>query len=337
MKNLSEDYYNPPFSHIYVEAAVRDHPRTRRILASFPHARIVLIGHYKDVFCRRGQDYCRQRRSQCLILAQKKGRLSYPGAPVCQNFGNEHFYYMSCMMNCVYDCEYCYLKGMYPSGNMVVFVNLEDFFEEAKRLADSNPAYLCVSYDSDLLAAEGLAGYAGEWLRFAKNQEGLSVEIRTKCAPLQFFQQALPASQVIFAFTLSPQAVIDAYEHGAPSLARRISCAALAQSRGFSVRLCFDPVLYVPDWERHYDDMLSLVFQGLDLERVRDAGVGTFRISGAYLKKMRKNEPGSAVAQFPYQNEDGVYGYGRLLAGRLQGLVAGRLMERMPKEKIFLQ
>mgnify|MGYP006970641936 FL=1 len=30
------------------------------------------------------------------------------------------------MMNCIYDCSYCYLKGMYPSGHMVLFVNIED-------------------------------------------------------------------------------------------------------------------------------------------------------------------------------------------------------------------
>lgn len=34
-------------------------------------------------------------RAQNLILAAKHGELLYPGAPVCQNFGNEHFYYTS--------------------------------------------------------------------------------------------------------------------------------------------------------------------------------------------------------------------------------------------------
>lgn len=38
------------------------------------------------------------------------------------------------MMNCIFDCEYCYLKGMYPSGNLVVFVNLEDIFAELESL-----------------------------------------------------------------------------------------------------------------------------------------------------------------------------------------------------------
>ena len=52
------------------------------------------------------------------------------------------FDYTSCMMNCVFDCEYCYLKGMYPSGNVVLFVNLDDIFDEVYKLLQKHP---CIS------------------------------------------------------------------------------------------------------------------------------------------------------------------------------------------------
>ena len=112
MKNLKEDYFNPFFSHIYIEADIKDHPRTKKILAQFPAATVVEISHYKDVFCRSKQNGALQHRSQNLILAARQGKLLYEGAPVCQSFGNQYFYYTSCAMNCIYDCEYCYLKGM---------------------------------------------------------------------------------------------------------------------------------------------------------------------------------------------------------------------------------
>lgn len=336
MRNLSEGYYNPAFSHIYVEKALWGNKRAERILSAFPEATVIEIGHYKDVFCRSGQDYVRQHRSQKLILAEKKGTLFYRGAPVCQDFGNEHFYYASCMMNCIYDCEYCYLKGMYPSGNMVIFVNLEDYFAEAEEILSNHPVYLCVSYDTDLMAMETVAGYVREWMMFAGWHENLTVEIRTKCANRNFFERENPTRGVIFAFTLSPQALIDAGEHGAPSLESRISCAALAIERGFTVRLCFDPALYWPDWESRYDEMLSRVFAEIDMGRVWDVSVGTFRISKDYLKKMRRNEPFSPFAQFPYQNEGGVYRYGRELEEKLKGFFAQRLKEKMPEEKIFM-
>ena len=95
------------FSHIYVEAAVRNHPRTQRILQQFLKAQVISITHYKDVFCRKGQQVHLQHGSKALIIARKDGQLLYEGAEVCQSFGNEYFYYTSCVMNCIYDCEYC--------------------------------------------------------------------------------------------------------------------------------------------------------------------------------------------------------------------------------------
>ena len=66
------------------------------------------------------------------------------------------------MMNCIFDCEYCYLKGMYPSGNLVVFVNLEDIFAELEALLAQKSIYLYVSYDADLVAIESLTGFVRE-------------------------------------------------------------------------------------------------------------------------------------------------------------------------------
>lgn len=60
LKNLNRSYYNPPFSHIYVEREVAEDPETKRILTQFPQAEVIDIDHYKDVFCRSRQDYVRQ-------------------------------------------------------------------------------------------------------------------------------------------------------------------------------------------------------------------------------------------------------------------------------------
>lgn len=344
MKNLRKDYYNPFFSHIYVEKAVQDHPRTRRILQKFPQANRIVIDHYKDVFCRKGQNYILQQQSPKLILGSKQGNLIYEGAPVCQSFGNEHFYYTSCAMNCVYDCEYCYLKGMYPSGNIVVFVNLEDIFEEVRKRLKEHPVYLCVSYDTDLMAMEQITGYTEEWISFARAQAApagsdtmpLKIEIRTKSADSLFWQRHTPVPGILYAITLSPQAVIDAWEHKTPSLPRRLASAREAISQGFPVRLCFDPMIYCRDWELQYGEMLKKVFAEIDMGRVEDVSVGTFRVSQDYLKKMRKNRPCSAVVQFPYQNDNGVYHYSKELTERMESFLVNQLKNEIPEDRIFL-
>ncbi len=335
MRNLKKDCFNPFFSHIYVEKPVREHVRTQEILAKFPDAEVIEIDHYKDVFCRSRQSYRLQHRTQNLILAAKQGTLLYEGAPVCQSFGNQYFYYTSCIMNCVFDCEYCYLKGMYPSANIVIFVNLEDIFAKVEQILESHPLYLCVSYDTDLPALEQIAGYVREWCGFAKKHENLKIEIRTKCANKRFVRDIGPVPGVIYAFTLSPQAVIESYEHHTSSLRERLSCAAELIQAGCPVRLCFDPMIYVPDWKRHYEEMLEQVYQTIDVEKIVDVSVGTFRVSQDYLKNMRKQEPDSAVVWFPFQSENGYCHYPQELMEQMEGFLTESLEKKISGEKIF--
>jgi spore photoproduct lyase len=323
-----------------VEKRVQEHPRTKQILSHFGKAQIVQIDHYKDVFNRRGQDNIRQHRSKSLILAAKEDHFFYEGAPVCQDFGNENFYYCSTMMNCVYGCSYCYLKGMYPSGHMVIFVNLEDYFRELEVLLQKQSMYLCVSYDADLLAMEPVAGYAALWASFAAERAELKLEIRTKSANRSMWDRLPCLSNVIYAFTVSPQRMIEACEHNTPSAAARLRCACEGLKRGYPVRLCFDPMLYLLTWREDYAALMVLADQimeefQVDMRQFTDVSVGCFRISQDYMKKIRRMEPDEPAVQFPYVNEGGVYSYPPRLQQEMEQYLIGELSRRMEMEDIY--
>lgn len=335
MNNSKPNGCNAPFSHIYVEERVRNLPRCQEILAKFPNAEVIPIHHYKDVFNRKKQNFRAQHRSQALILAKKEGRLIYPGSPNCQSFGNANFYYTSCMMNCVFDCEYCFLKGMYPTGNLVLFLNLEDIFTEVHELCKTKQVYLCASYDTDLMSVEPIAGYVQKWVEFAKEEPNLIIEIRTKSAYTKILDDLQPSERIIFAYTLSPQKIIYDYEHGTASLDQRLHAAAKVIDAGFPVRLCFDPMIYCRDWEREYTELIPYVFTQVPAQKVFDVSVGSFRIAPDYLKTMRKNETDSAVVQFPFVRENGVEYYGAELTAKMESLLITEVKKYVPEEKIF--
>ena len=192
------------FTHVYVEERAEDYPLTEKILAKLQDAEVIRIRHYKDVFDRKRQNAPLQREHRALIVAVRDGNRVFKGAPVCQSFGQKNFYYASSMMNCPFDCEYCYLKGMYPSGHMVVFVNLEDYRKDVEEKLKEGPMYVCASYDTDLLAMNGLTGHADFWKEMAKTYGDLLVELRTKAVP----EIKENISNVIYAFTLSPEEVV---------------------------------------------------------------------------------------------------------------------------------
>lgn len=335
MNSYYQNLYNKKFSHIYIEESLLNHPKTNEIIAKFPDARIIHINHYKDVFCRSRQNFYMQKQSPKLILANNRNNLIYEGAPVCQNFGNQHFYYTSCAMNCLYDCEYCYLQGMYPSANIVLFINIEDVFAQVEELLMKHPVYLCISYDTDLLALEGILGYVRRWIEFAQLHPDLTIEIRTKSANFAAIKDLTPSKNVVLAWTLSPNEVVSNYEHKTPSLNTRLKSILEAIGCGYLVRLCFDPLIYVQNFEEVYDNFIKTVFTTIPCEQLYDVSVGVFRVSVDYLKRMRKQRPHSAVIQYPYEQTAGVSHYGHEQSNRMISYLCDLLAQYIPKDKIF--
>lgn len=313
---------------------------------------VIPIRHYKDVFNRSRQNFAIQKQTPSLILANNHGTLLYPGAPVCQSFGNRHFYYASNLMNCIYHCDYCYLQGMYPSGHIVAFLNLENYFEEVSEILKKHPVYLCISYDTDLLALEPLFHFTERWVRFAKHHPDLTLEIRTKSGNPELFSvlrhawdeetadtpHQLP-ERLIFAWTVSPEHISLATEHGAAPLSSRLKALKAAKYAGFSVRLCFDPMIYCSGWQEAYRKLVWQIFEQftpkLLPEELLDASIGVFRISTEYLKAMRKKRPDSPIVQFPYESEHGVSHYGNLSKKMVQYLYQ-LLLPYLPPERIFV-
>ena len=318
-----------------MEEDLLNHPQTKEILEKFPQAIKITITHYKDVFCRSKQNYYLQKQSPSLILAQKKNQLIYEGAPVCQNFGNKHFYYTSCVMNCIYDCEYCYLQGMYPSANLVIFLNIEDVFLEVTKLLEKHPVYLCISYDTDLLALEGIFSFTRKWIEFTKSKPNLTIELRTKSANFASIRDLMPTDNVILAWTLSPELVQENYEHHTPSLKARLKAINEAISSGYRVRLCFDPILYISDFEAIYKEFITSIFQQIPYEQLFDVSIGVFRVSNDYLKRMRKQRLTSAVIQYPYEQTNGVSHYGHKKSNAMINYVKHLICNYISEEKIF--
>ncbi|MGZ5058118.1 MAG: DNA photolyase, partial [Methylobacter sp.] len=118
---------------IYIEEAILQHPRVLDIVARFPQARRVTCARYGEIFNPKAQNFRLQKQQPALILAEKYKHFALP-APVGYGIGAARNYYFSHMLNCLYDCRYCFLQGMYQSANYVLFVNYEDFQQDIRQL-----------------------------------------------------------------------------------------------------------------------------------------------------------------------------------------------------------
>lgn len=287
--------YLKSFSHIYIEKAAVNYETTRNILKKFKNSTAVYIDNYKDVFNRPKQEYNIQKRTQNLILAVQNTSFLYEGSDMCEDFGEKNFYYSSSILNCMYGCEYCYLRGLYQSGNIVIFVNIDDFINEAIQKSKNKKIYLCISYDSDLLAFENITGFVHKWIAAALQNENLLIEVRSKSTNFKAIKDLNIPDNVIFAWSILPDEVIKEYELRVPSLKERLKSIKSAIDKGVQVRLSVEPIMKITNFKEVYKNFSCEVFDMLDASKIRDINVGTFRVKNEHLKRMRKLNPYSNV------------------------------------------
>lgn len=325
------------FSHIYIEEEAFGHKNTKLILEKYPAAKVITINSYKNIFNRNNQNFQAQKSSPKLILAVKKDNFLYKGSPLCSSFGNDNFYYNAMILNCSYNCDYCYLQGMFKSGNIVVFVNEEDFFSETEKFLSTSSLYLCISYDTDLLALESLIPYCSNWIDFCSKKENLKIEIRTKSNNYKNISHLQPNKNVILAWSISPEEVIKKYEKKTPTLNRRIESIQQALNDNWNVRICFDPILHIQNWEKIYLNMIEYVFSKIDYHKIFEISIGTFRINNEYLKNIKKMRSDSDLLYYPFVlDKTNTYKmYPENIQNKIINTINSEILKYLPEEKIF--
>ncbi|MEQ1621740.1 MAG: spore photoproduct lyase family protein [Methylococcales bacterium] len=322
---------------IYIEENIQQHPRVIEILARFPQARHITCGRYGEVFNPKGQHFRLQKQQPALILAEKYRHFALP-APAGYGIGSTKNYYFSHMLNCLYDCRYCFLQGMYQSAHYVLFVNFEDFQSEIKQLCEQTPdepVHFFSGYDCDSLALEPVTHFAQSFLPFFAELPNAWLELRTKSTQIRSLLEIDPLPRCIIAFSLSPDDLAQKLEHKAPSLQRRLEALAKLQQQGWLIGLRFDPLLYQTGFEQHYQPFFEQVFAVVDPNRLHSVSLGTFRLPDNYFKKIAKLYPEEKLFAGPMVSQKGMMSYPAALERSLMDFCTEQLLRYIPESKLF--
>jgi spore photoproduct lyase len=322
------------FSHIYIEKNAVNYRITKEILSKFPKSELIYIDNYKNIFSRPNQDIVAQKKSKKIILAIKTDSFYYKNPDVCHNFGFKNSYYSSCLLNCIYDCHYCFLQGMYNSSNIVIFVNLEDYFSKIREILKTQKIHLSISYDTDLLALENITGYCEKWINFAKINPKLTIEIRTKSINTTFLKNISSSKNIIFAWSISPEIISKKYEPNTASFEKKLSSIKYVLDNNWPVRLCFDPIIQIENYLDIYDNFFKKVFNVIDSEKIYDVSIGSFRMPKDYLKCIKRSNLNSDLIYYPYilKNNNYMYKNHDLIIKSIEDI----LLKYINKNKIYI-
>lgn len=322
---------------LYIEAAIAEHPRTKEICARYPKARRIECERYSEVFNPAAQNFRLQKQKPALILANKFKNFVLP-APLSYNIGGQHNYYFSHMLNCLYDCRYCFLQGMYRSANYVLFVNYEDFDQAIIERAQhgDEPSYFFSGYDCDSLALEPVTGFAAHILdRFAKLDNAV-LELRTKSTQVRSLLDREAIPNCVVAFSLSPDHLAQALEHKAPSLQKRLDAMIKLQQSGWQIGLRFDPVIYCADYQTTYAEFFKQVFNCVKLTQLHSVSLGSFRMPQGFFRNMVKLYPQEKLFAGPLNESEAMVAYPQTLEHEMLAFCQAELLKWMPQEKLFI-
>ena len=95
-------------------------------------------------------------------------------------------------------------------------------------------------------------------------------------------------------------------------------------------------MIYIKNFELCYNRFVDKILQSIDLTRVRDISIGTFRISSDYLPNLRKACPDSSAVLFPFDREDGFCVYPADVRSRLIGIIKNELEKAGYGNKLYI-
>ena len=298
------------FKLIYIEQSLVEHKRTRKILDRFPQAEQVICERYNEVFNRRKQNFRFQKQQPALIIAEKSGKFVMP-TPEGYGIGGISNYYFSHMLNCIYDCRYCFLQGMYQSANIVLFINYEDFscqIEKTIESSDDNPHFFS-GYDCDSLALDPISGFSNHFLKLFEKHSNAIIELRTKSVQIRGLLKRRALPNCVVAFSLNPQSVSTVLEKGTPTLSQRMRVIKKLSSNGWPIGLRFDPLIYHKNWKAQYDSLFRYVFKNVSLINIHSVSLGQFRLPMKMFKRIHTLYPEEQILSWGLSEKNGQVSY----------------------------
>ena len=322
---------------VYIEEDVLNHEVTEAILSRLNVQHKIICERFGEVFNRKSQNFRLQKQKPALILARKHKGYVLP-APAGYGIGSDCNFYFSHMMNCIYDCRYCFLQGMYQSANYVVFVNFDDFLAEIEATIESHPdkkPHFFSGYDCDSLALEPITHFTESCLPiFEKYPEAL-IELRTKSTQIRHLLNMNVMQNVVVAYSLSPEVISQALEAKTPNTTKRIEAMKTLQAKGWQVGLRFDPIIWSSDYQQQYQGLFETTFATLDSDLIHSISLGSFRLPNDFYKKLEKLYPDEKLLASPMSSEAGMTSYKAEINNEMLSFCKEQILKHIPADKFF--
>lgn len=323
--------------NVYIENDILEHFKTKEILSKLGNVNIIVCDKYTEIFNKKSQNFRLQKKKPSLILAKKYGNFILK-TPANFSIGGNNNYYFSHMLNCIYDCKYCFLQGMFNSANYILFTNYDDFKNEIidfHKKKKSEKLFFFSGYDCDSLALEPITNFAEYFINLFSSFKNSFLELRTKSSQVNFLLNQKINQNIIVAFSLNPDSIIKIYESKTPSLKKRLNAIKKLQEKEWEIGLRFDPVIYCENFKQVYKDFFRKVFSSIK-SNIHSVTLGSFRMPNLFNKKLIKLYPNDSFFQNNLQKENNFITYEKQINRELLFFCKKEILKYLDSNKLFI-
>ncbi|MGB9613679.1 MAG: SPL family radical SAM protein [Candidatus Margulisiibacteriota bacterium] len=210
--------------------------------------------------------------------------------PCAVNHVNCGYVVISHILNCPFNCSYCYLHTFFGRDEIVIFDDEQKIISEVKDYLGraEHPLRVGTGEFSDSLALPEAKSLAVKLVELFAHQNRHFLELKTKSAEVDFLLDLNPRGQTVVAWSVNPQKIIDEEEHGSASLKERIVSAVKCLTVGYRVAFHFDPIIYFDNWQESYEEVINYLFDFVPSQAIAWISLGTLRFPFAQKEIMQR-------------------------------------------------
>lgn len=324
---------------VWVDRRVETNGLTRQLLDRLAGQPVEIVDSVEAVrqFIRLHPDPVGESKQHLFITTQPSFIRPCPCTPGCLGCV---YWTIDLDLNCPFDCSYCILQDYLNLQPLTVAINREQLCSELEVFFRQKPSGIIrigTGELADSLALDQLTGNSVFLIEIFRDRPGFWLELKSKAGLPPALLQVRPADNLVLAWSLNPQAVIDSEEKGTAGLEERLAAATRAVTHGYRVGFHFDPILHYPGWRLDYERVVESIFRLVPVEAIAWVSLGSLRFPPGLLPLARRRFPQSRIYEHEFtRSAEGKYRYPRPLRQWLYNQLADMFAGFGAEDRLYL-
>ncbi|MFN7262455.1 MAG: radical SAM protein [Pseudobdellovibrionaceae bacterium] len=214
-----------------------------------------------------------------------------PGATQKKTLTCCNYYVLNLGAQCNFNCSYCYLQSYLNTPVMHAYSNISQAIDELEEMAREHshlPYRVGTGEVIDSLSLDPLTLFSVPLIEFFRKYPRWTLEFKTKSNHVDQFLSVPHAGNVVVSWSINADEVIRREEHGTASQVERLQAARKCADRGFQVAFHIDPLVWHPQWEVGYSELVDQITQMFKPEEVHVISIGALRFQPEQRHLMRE-------------------------------------------------